>query len=208
MEPFSNFIRHNNQRHLKESGPRFLKEPEEKIIIQRCQAGDREAFRSLAERYEAMLYGIAYLMVHEKEHAADMVQETLLKMWTHLPALRNTNKIKPWLIRILTNEINEKGRKRKLPSVDIENYSELPDESEGIEKSLERHETRKSVRDVLTNLPEAQRETVVLRYFGDMKISEIAFVMGCRKGTVKSRLNRALNTLEKSLRSKLEVADS
>lgn len=180
-----------------------MNESEEAAAIRSCKAGDKEAFRTLAEQYERMLFGIAYLMTRDRDLAADAVQETFLKMWKHISSLRAGNGLKAWLARILVNEVKQQGRKKRVPTVPIEQASGVPDSSDGIEIQMERGELREAVRKALCMLPHQQAEAVVLRYFGGFTVAEIAFAMGCREGTVKSRLSRALGRLEGILRDEV-----
>ena len=177
-----------------------MNESEEAEAILRCKAGDKEAFRTLAEQYEKMLFGIAYLMTRDSDLAADAVQETFLKMWKHISSLRVGNGLKAWLARILVNEVKQQARKKRIPTVPIEEAAKVPDGADGIEIEMERGELREAVRKALRMLPHEQAQAVVLRYFGGLTLSEIAFAMGCREGTVKSRLSRALGRLEGILR--------
>ena len=183
-----------------------MNELEEAAAIQRCKAGDKEAFRTLVEKYEKMLFGIAWLMTRDRDLAADAVQETFLKMWKHISSLREGNGLKAWLARILVNEVKQQGRKKRVPTVPIEQASGVPDGSEGIEIEMERGELREAVRKALRLLPNDQAQAVVLRYFGGLTLTEIAFAMGCREGTVKSRRSRALGRLEGILREEVMAA--
>jgi RNA polymerase sigma-70 factor, ECF subfamily len=171
----------------------------EESVIRRCKAGDKEAFRILAEEYESKLFGIAYLMTHDRELAADMVQETLLKMWQHLPSLHNHNGLKPWLIRILINEIKQQSRRKRVPEISIDEVVESSGNQDETTTPLEQNDIRDSIRRAVRMLPAYQRDTIVLRYFSDLSVAEIAVALNCRQGTVKSRLSRALDQLEKIL---------
>ena len=170
---------------------------EETAAIRRCQAGDKEAFRVLAEEHERALFGVAYLMTLDRDLASDVVQETLLKMWKHLPSLRGDG-LKPWLTRILVNEVRQRGRKKETPMAPIEEAFEVADK-ERMERGIERDELGGAVREAVSALPDKQKEAVVLRYFGDLTLAEVAVAMGCREGTVKSRLSRALDHLQQRL---------
>ena len=74
-------------------------------IIRRCQAGDREAFRSLVEQYQDVLYGTAYLMTGSRMVAEDQVQEAFLSAWKGIGSFRTGRPLKPWLVRILVNKV-------------------------------------------------------------------------------------------------------
>ena len=77
----------------------------ESEIMLRCQAGDREAFRALVEKYQNMLYGTAYLMTGNRMVAEDQVQETFLSVWKSIGTFRSGRSLKPWLVRILVNKV-------------------------------------------------------------------------------------------------------
>jgi RNA polymerase sigma-70 factor (ECF subfamily) len=177
-----------------------LDKVEEESAIRGCQAGNKEAFRVLAEEYERKLFGIAYLMTHDRELAADMVQEALLKMWQHIPSLRDRKGLKPWLIRILVNQVRQQNRKKQVPTIVIEEVPDVAGDSTETDMDLEQDDIRKNVRHAVGMLPANQREAVILRYFGDLTVAEVALTLGCRKGTVKSRLSRALDQLEAILK--------
>ena len=183
---------------------------EEISAIRSCQAGDKDAFRVLAEAYEKMLFGVAYLMTHDSDVAEDAVQEAFLKMWKHLPALRGENGLKPWLLRILVNEVRQQGRKKtQSPTVPVEQAPEIADCDERVEEIVEHNELREAVRKAVTRLPDDQREAVILRYFGCLTVEEVAIATGCPKGTAKSRLSRALDRLGVILKASgaMEVMD-
>jgi RNA polymerase sigma-70 factor (ECF subfamily) len=173
-------------------------EPDEVTLIRRCQSGDKEAFRSLVEKYRSVLFGTAYLITREKESAEDAVQRSLLQMWKHISSLRLRSSLKAWLIRIVINEVNQ--RKKRLPVVSVEEIPEVagdPDETETTAISNERNRRLRKALEVLSN---DQRQVIILRYFSDLTVPEIAAATGTREGTVKSRLSRALDRLGEVLR--------
>jgi RNA polymerase sigma-70 factor (ECF subfamily) len=181
-----------------------LTESEEAALIRRSQAGDKDAFRALVENYKKVLFGTAYLMTHDRSMAEDAVQETLVKMWKHLPSLRQGVSLKAWLVRIVVNEVNRQRRKKQVPTVPLEYVPEIMDDCDALETTMIRNEDHQKLRRALEMLPSEQKETVTLRYFSDLTVPEVAAVMGKREGTVKSRLSRALDRLSGILRSDKE----
>jgi RNA polymerase sigma-70 factor (ECF subfamily) len=163
--------------------------------IRRCQAGDKEAFRVLAEEHERMLFGMAYLMTWDRDRSLEAVQEALLKAWKHLATFRG-DRLKPWLTRILVNEVKLQGRGKKVQSVPIEELDEQMAASNTVEDEAERDEFFSAVRKAVGTLPDQQKEAVILRYFADLTLAEVAVAAKCRVGTVKSRLSRAMDRLE------------
>ncbi len=182
-------------------------EPEEVTLIRRCQSGDKEAFRCLVDKYRSVLFGIAYLMTRNKESAEDAVQRSLLQMWKHIPSLRLRTSLKAWLTRIVINEVNQLHRKKRLPTVRVKETLEVAGDPNEVETTAISHERHRRLKEALEVLPKDQREVVILRYFSELTVPEIAAVTGTREGTVKSRLSRALNRLGEILRNKEEAED-
>ncbi len=154
----------------------------------------------LVEQHSRVLFGTAYLMTRDRGLAEDAVQSALIQMWKHLPSTRLRGSLKSWLVRIVVNEVKQQYRKNQLPTVPLEQASEVADDPEEIESALIRDEERQHLRQALKMLPSEQREAVVLRYFSDLTVPEVAAVMGQREGTIKSRLSRAVDRLGVILR--------
>jgi RNA polymerase sigma-70 factor (ECF subfamily) len=181
-----------------------LNEPKEATLVRRYQSGDNEAFRMLVEQYRSVLFGTAFLMTRDRSLAEDAVQETLVKMWKHLPSLRIGGSIKIWLIRIVANEVKQQFRKKRVPTVPLELVAEEMNSFNEVETAIVRDEEHQQIRQALEMLPSEQREAVVLRYFSELTVPEVARVLGKREGTVKSRLSRALDRLGGILRGDIE----
>ncbi|MBN2074255.1 MAG: sigma-70 family RNA polymerase sigma factor [Dehalococcoidales bacterium] len=155
-----------------------------------------------------MLFGTAYLMTRDRESAGDAVQNSLIQMWNHISSLRLRSSLKAWLLRIVVNEVNQQRRKKRLPTFSVEEVQELagePDEVETVAVSHERHQRLRKAQEVL---PRDQREVVVMKYFSELTIPEIATVTGIREGTIKSRLSRALDKLSEILRNEEETGEA
>ena len=172
----------------------------EMSLVSRCQAGDAEAFRTLVEQHSHMLFGTAYLMTRDRGFAEDAVQATLVQMWKKSSSLRLHSNLKAWLVRIVINEVNQQRRKKRLPTVPLEQAQEVPDDPPVVEITLRRDEEHQHLNRALEMLTTEQREAVVLRYFSDLTVPEIAAALGEREGTIKSRLSRALDRLEEIMR--------
>ena len=175
--------------------------------IRRCQDGDRDAFRHLVERYKNPLYGTAYLMTGNAAHAEEHVQEAFLSAWRGIHTFRRGRPVKPWLMRILVNTVLSQRRRRTLTTVPIEE-SLLPGAIPGPQDEIEANEDREALRRALALLSPEHRQVVVLRYFAELTIPQVARSAGVREGTVKSRLHRALHQLRDLLEhsGEMEVA--
>ena len=163
-----------------------------------CQNGDRDAFRHVVERYKDVLFGTAVLMAGNRADAEEHVQEALLSMWHSIDDFQRERPIKPWLMRILVNVVLSHRRKPSAPTVTLD---ELSDHTAPVDvtESLEASEERQVIRNALSRLTPEHRQVVVLRYFADLTVPEIARAIEAREGTVKSRLHRALGQMYEQL---------
>ncbi len=177
-----------------------MNESQEVALVSLCKAGDKDAFRVLIELHRGVLFGTAYLMTRDRTIAEDAVQETLIKTWKHLPSLRLQSNVKAWLVRIVVNEVKQQFRKKKVTMISLEEAPDVVGDPEETETVAIRREEHKSLRRALEILPLEQREVIVLRYFSELTVPEIAAVMGKREGTIKSRLSRALDRLGEIIR--------
>jgi RNA polymerase sigma-70 factor (ECF subfamily) len=176
-----------------------LIEPEEAELIRRCQARDKDAFRLLVENYRKVMFGTAYLMTKDRGLAEDALQDALVQMWKHLPSLRQGVSLKAWLVRIVVNEVNRQRRKKRVLTVPLEYAPEIVDDCDDAVTMMIRNEDHQNLRQAMEQLPLEIKETVILRYFSDLTVPEIAAVMKKPEGTIKSRLSRALIRLNEIL---------
>ena len=167
------------------------------LAIARCQDGDREAFRLLVERYRDVLYGTAILMTGNRAIAEEAVQEAFLSAWRGIGGFRRGRPLKPWLTRILVNGVLSQKRKRSIPTIPIADSGGNGDLS--VSDQTEVIENRAVLRQALAKLAPDQQQVVVLRYFSELTVPEIAEATGTKEGTVKSRLHRALARLREHL---------
>jgi RNA polymerase sigma-70 factor (ECF subfamily) len=166
---------------------------EERGLVRQARRGDAGAFTALVERYERPMYATACSLLHSEWDAADAVQEAFTEAFEHLDDLRNPDRFKAWLSRIVINECNQRYR----DSARLYLVEEPPDRSAPV-GPVSREESFDLIQAV-RKLDDDHRTTVALRYFCDLKIDEVAEVLGCPVGTVKSRLNRALAKLQIAL---------
>lgn len=168
-------------------------------LIRRCQTGDSGAFCVLIEQYRKVLFGTAFLMTRDHGLAEDMVQEALFRIWRGLPSFRPGGSFKAWLVRILVNEVKQLYRKRRVQTAPLGEATALSGDPDGPAEAMLREEERHQLRQGLERLQEEHREVLILRYYADLTVPEIAKALGCREGTIKSRLHRALNRLGDAL---------
>lgn len=149
------------------------------------------AFARLADRHLARSYRLASLILGSELEAEDAVQDAAAAAWERFAGLRETASFEPWFDRILVNGCRDRLRGRgRVRMLDLDAAPERPtaDASGGIAE-------REALRGALVRLSADQRTVVVLRYYGDMSLEEIAKRTGERLGTVKSRLHYGIEAL-------------
>ncbi len=166
--------------------------------VQRCQNGDRDAFRYLVERHQGVVFGTAYNMTGNRTLAEELAQEAFLSAWKGIRGFRRGSPFKPWLMRILINAVMAHRRKRSVEITPIEEFG-LADDGEHTAASVESKLERETLEQAIRGLSPEHRQVVVLRYFSGMTVPEVSRAAGVSAGTVKSRLHRAHRVLRQRL---------
>lgn len=169
---------------------------DETEIVRECQLGNRDAFRFVVERYGDTLFGTAYLMIRDRPAAEDMVQSSLLLAWKGIPGFKAGTNLKAWLVRILVNQVMSERRRKRHPQTSMDEVVERPSETIGGLDAVLHAERQEEIRIALYTLDDRTREAIVLRYFAEMSIREIAETLRWAEGTVKSRIHRGLSSLK------------
>jgi RNA polymerase sigma-70 factor (ECF subfamily) len=161
-------------------------------LVARALAGDDGSFTILVRRHERSLYATAYAITRSQWDAADAVQDALADAYASLDSLRDPARFGAWVSRIVVNKCNGllRRRGRVLPM-------EEPPEPQAF--VWDGPEAGMDLMRAIQELSPDHREVIALRYFRDLKVADIAEVLGTPAGTVKSRINRALAALEAAL---------
>jgi len=169
-----------------------------KDLIKRAKNKDEEAFRMLVEEYQNMVVNLAYSLSGDIHEAEDIAQEVFVKIYNKLGSFREEAKFSTWLYRITVNTVHDFSRRkrRNIPLDSLPPLKEVNDFRENLHKT----EVKEIVESALRQLPIKYREVVVLRDIEGCDYREISRVLGCRIGTVESRLFRARNMLKKMLK--------
>lgn len=167
----------------------------EREAIARCQQGDREAFQRVLDFHGDHLYRVALLITRDASLAEEAVQEALLAAWKKIRSFDVTRDFRPWINRILINCIGMMRRRKRLPTTAVEDAFPVPDTRQGPEQQTMNSETSFMLQTALRTLSVEHRTVLVLRFFNDLSLPEIAESTGWRVGTVKSRLHRATAAL-------------
>ena len=177
-------------------------------LVKRAQANDRAAFNEIVLRYKARVYNYIYRMVHSPTDAEDLTQETFVKAYLSIASFQSRASLNTWLYRIATNlciDFSRRGRKlQNTYSLSAETDAEegerdLPDTRFDPQRLALNDELGATLDTALRDLPEKLRTVVLLYDIEGLAYDEIAAILGCPLGTVKSRLYNARASLREQL---------
>lgn len=172
---------------------------EDDELLRLIGLNDEGAFRLLVERHIDRAYALALRILHNGADAEDVVQDTLLKVWTHRGTWQEGRaKFSTWLYRVVTNRCLDLRRQPR--NDDIETAPEVMDDTPDALTSLHRHDVNKLLEGAMGRLPDQQRVALILSYHDDLSNAEIADVMETTVTAVESLLKRGRQQLRKLLR--------
>lgn len=161
------------------------------MTVDRLRRGEPQVLAELLEQHGKEIQGVAYLILRNAADAEDVLMDTLLAAIDRGASLRDRDALRPWLLRIATNLAL--GRKRRFRHV---TWVQLPTDSPAPAFDMTEHVV---LIQGLATLPIRSRAAVVLHYYADLPVAEVATVMGTSENTVKSQLRTGLARLRKLL---------
>lgn len=182
---------------------------EEKDIIERLRSGDKQAFEKLYEEYKKMVLYMAYDLTGVMQEAEDIMQETFTRVYTGIKKFRGESSLKTWIFKIMLNLCRSSNRRKKVASFfGISSVSRDGNEEYSIDiginddhaDNIYHRQRLRAVRNAIIKLPGRQKEVFVMKHLKEMKISEIADVLGSPEGTVKANLFKAVQSLRNMLK--------
>jgi RNA polymerase sigma-70 factor (ECF subfamily) len=172
---------------------------EDSELLDRLASGDEVAFRMLVERHIDRAYAIALRIVGNAADAEDVVQDTMLKIWSHRGRWQHGRaKFSTWLYRVISNRCIDLRRKPR--NENVEAVPEVADGQPGAVEIIERNELNGMLELAMQRLPEQQRVAVIFSYHENMSNGEIAQVMDTTVAAVESLLKRGRQQLRQLLR--------
>lgn len=191
--------------------------PTEEELIERCKAGDRQAFSILVSKYQRRAFGIAYGILKNPDDAMDAAQDAFVKVFRNIGGFKGNSSFYTWFYRIVVNVcIDQYRRKKKMRSVEYDDTYRRRDESDGVHplqgntrpmhpgEKFKQEELGEVLYAALETLSDNHRTIIILREVEGLSYEEIAETMDCHLGTVMSRLHHARKNLQKALKPYLE----
>jgi RNA polymerase sigma-70 factor, ECF subfamily len=175
------------------------------ILVNKYIAGDENSLAILVDRHQSKIYGYIYSKVSDRDLTEDIFQETFFKVIHTLKSKKYYNeegKFLSWVLRIANNLIVDKFRndKKMFMKRDTEEFSifsTITDNSPNIEKELIKNQVDMDLKKIIQELPQDQKEVLMMRYYSDMSFKEIADITGVSVNTTLGRMRYAITNLRK-----------
>lgn len=188
-----------------------MKNIEDELLIRKILKGEKDSFEVLVLRYQKRIFNIIYRVIREEASVPDLAQEAFLKAYRGLDKFDFKASFYTWLVRIAINtslnHLSSRGRNPLAGTEDLDSYagksaqfSDAGAYSGNPEHEVFRNEQAESIRQAIDSLAEDLRVSITLREIEGLSYEEIAEVMECPVGTVRSRIHRARKELQEKLK--------
>lgn len=180
-------------------------------LVERARGGDPSAFGELVRRYQDLAFRVAYVIVGSAEEAEDATQEAFIRAYNALGTFRTGSPLRPWLLTIVANAArSRRSAAFRHPTLALSAVEDRPSDNPAQLPEVEAlaAERRHELLDAVHILRDEDRQVIACRYFLDLTEAETAEVLRCPRGTVKSRLSRALRRLRQQLTSSASLEGS
>ena len=186
---------------------------DEQALIRRCQAGEMAAFEELLGQYEGLVYNLVHRYFGNAAEAADVAQEALVKIFRRVIEFKGRSSFKTWVYRVVTNVCLDSLRRCRKTVLSLDELEQdgrsracVPTMAPGPESLLEQAELRTLLQEIIRTLSSDHRIVLILRDVEGLAYEEIAAILGCSLGTVKSRLARAREALRRAFLTSPQTA--
>ncbi len=176
---------------------------EEYELVQRAKLGDKRAFEQLVCRHDRHVMQIALAMINNIHDARDIYQESFIRVYTHLSSFQCKSSFKTWVTRITVNvALNHRRKKWSRSRISLKD-NDMPEKKDKTNpvRNLLNKELGTAIKNAIGQLSPKQQAVFTLKHHMGYKIREIAEILDCSEGTVKSDLFRAVEKLQKNLKT-------
>jgi len=184
----------------KQSQTQPSQEPDGELVA-KAKDGDLGAMDQLISRHHGSVFRTAVGILGDEDAASDVVQETFLKAFKGLGKFRGDASFKTWVLAIAANEargvLRKAGRRKEFP---LEKVGPVSSEDMPVDETMAREEDTKRMKELLSQLPEKQRQAVTLRIFEDLSFREIGAVIGSSEGAARVNYHHGIRRLKEMSR--------
>lgn len=180
--------------------------PKDEELIEEINNGSQAAMEVLVKKHYKFIFAYVYRKLGDYHLAYDLTQEVFIKMMKSLNMYKNDGQFKHWLLKIAVNHCRDYFRSRTYKQKGEENQIDhkLKDEKENVWDLLSKKIDSENVKVAVEQLPDFQKEAIILKFYQDLKIKEIAEMTESKEATVKSRLKQGIEKLKKLLKGGCE----
>jgi RNA polymerase sigma-70 factor (ECF subfamily) len=171
-------------------------------LVELARKGDARAYEALVRRHQQVAYRTAWVITGTAADAEDAAQEGFVKAWSAMSRFRAGAAFRPWLLAIVANEARNRrrsGRRQEDLALRVAEDRPSGDAAPSPEAAALAAERRRLLLAAVNRLPDADRRVIACRWFLELSEAEMATALGWRRGTVKSRLSRAMARLREAL---------
>jgi len=173
------------------------------VLVKNAQNGDTQAFGSLYSLFLRKIYRFVYFMVESETLAEDIAQNTFVKAWKALPVFsQKKGTFQAYLFSIARNLVMDHFRQKKTISVDLDFVTNI-ESSENIEEQTINGEEKQQVKQAINKLDDKEKQMIILRYFEELPMGDIAKTFTMEEGAVRVRIFRILRKLKEILGGKI-----
>ena len=177
-----------------------IKDPDAKLVA-KAQSGNNVAFGKLVKKYQMQVFNLAYDYLGDFETARDIAQDIFLKVMVNLSGFSGEAKFSTWLYRIAVNASLDAKRKSRKSRFRL--FSDADVIERQAAKNGNRSDEFPEIDGYVNNLSGQQRSAVILRFYHQKSVREIAGIMDCSPNTVRTHLYRAIEKLKKTIKTDL-----
>lgn len=176
--------------------------PTDEELIEEIKNGSQAAMEVLVKKHYRSIFAYVYRKLGDYHLAYDVTQEIFIKMIKSIHNFKHKGQFKNWLLTITVNHCRDyfRSAKFKQKSTELELDDSIKDERGNVLDLLSKKIESEQMKEVIQQLPEFQREVIILRFYHDLKIKDIAYITNNKEATVRSRLKQGMQKLKNSFK--------
>ncbi len=174
-----------------------------KLLLQQVAAGSEPAMVTLYNAFESRIYNFVLSRLNNSFEASEVLNEVMLEIWKNAAKFKENSKVSTWIFGIAHHKTIDHLRKkyRHQREVEVEENFDIADESANAEQAILSSQVSSHVRDCIKQLKQPFKDIIHLTFFEELHYSDIAMILDCPEGTIKSRMFHAKSSLKNCLAS-------
>lgn len=178
-----------------------MDQKDDRYYISKVLKGDVQAFSYLVDKYQDMVFTLAFRILKNRENAEEVAQDSFVKVYQNIGKFRSKSKFSTWLYRIVYNTAISRVRVKQKTTMSIDNqkFFEIGDDDQNVSKSFDIENNKMILQRLLNKLDESDRALITLYYLDECKVSEISEITGQNRSNIKVKLHRTRKKMQEEL---------